>query len=243
MENEDVLFQLSNDVFAHYQIAKGEIADKIKGIPILFFGDIKKYSENNIKVLTIGQNPSRDEFPDSFERFKNFAYFASKSTLTKSEFEKYQQMLQKYFYYNPYRRWFSQFNWYLEQFSSSYEEGAIHIDLYSTLATSPTWGGLTQKEQNIVSQTTVFEKLFDFLNPDIVLCNFDLGLLANKIKFDSRIEEKIQYGKKRLKTKFLSAGKSGKSLFIGNTSGPSPFAYVTSENRESFFKKIKQNFC
>ena len=32
-------------------------------IPILFFGDLKAYCESDLRVVTVGLNPSRWEFP------------------------------------------------------------------------------------------------------------------------------------------------------------------------------------
>ena len=216
--------------------------DKIIGVPILFFGDVDKYFSQRIKILTVGQNPSKDEFPEGFERFENFSYFINKTNLSENEADQYLLMLQNYFYNKPYLRWFSQFKWYLEQFSGSYQNGTIHIDLHSTLATSPTWGGLTAEEQNIVSQKTVFRNLFDFFNPDIILCNFNLDLLNEIITFDHRIEDTITYGKKIPRTKIIEAGRCGKQIFIGNTSGTSPFAYINKESREKFFSRLRQNY-
>jgi hypothetical protein len=41
-------------------------------IPILFFGDSNRYFDSKLKVITLGLNPSRKEFPepDRFSRFK-----------------------------------------------------------------------------------------------------------------------------------------------------------------------------
>ncbi len=41
-------------------------------IPILYFGDAERYFRSNVKAITVGLNPSREEFPvDS--RFRRFA--------------------------------------------------------------------------------------------------------------------------------------------------------------------------
>ena len=77
---KDCLFSICQDVFAHYQKAKKQLNDKIIGVPILFFGDVDKYFSQRIKILTVGQNPSKDEFPEGFERFENFSYFVCFNT-------------------------------------------------------------------------------------------------------------------------------------------------------------------
>lgn len=40
-------------------------------MPILFFGDGNEYFSSELKVITLGLNPSRAEFPeeDRFQRF------------------------------------------------------------------------------------------------------------------------------------------------------------------------------
>src|ERR1700674_3514038 len=41
-------------------------------IPILFFGDSNRYFSSELKVITVGLNPSRIEFPEK-DRFSRFS--------------------------------------------------------------------------------------------------------------------------------------------------------------------------
>lgn len=135
-------------------------------IPIVWFGDLEEYKKSPVKIVTIGLNPSLNEFKEP--RFDTHANNAD--TIYKT--------LCNYFYYNPYKVWFAQFEKCLKRMDASYggkmsdtryTDTAIHIDAYSSIATAPTWSKLTQREKDSVNQQELCQRLFDYLQPDIVL--------------------------------------------------------------------------
>ena len=143
-------------------------------LPIIWFGNLEKYFSSNIKILTIGLNPSLREFDE--ERFPGVA--------NGFELQNYSSVfdgLNKYFTYNPYKAWFSAYERVLScsNWDATYggkitknawaKNYAIHIDYFSAIATNPTWSRLDNIAKLKLQRIDLFDKLFEFLNPDIVL--------------------------------------------------------------------------
>jgi hypothetical protein len=145
-------------------------------IPILYFGDRDAYLRSPLKVITVGLNPSRCEFPegDRFARFRQ-AEHVCPGVLHGRFYEEYLAALNEYFHLMPYRRWFNAFEPLLNGMEGSYYAGqastAMHTDLCSPLATDPTWGGLTPKEQGKLRPDGVklWLQLADYFAPDVIL--------------------------------------------------------------------------
>ena len=104
-------------------------------IPILFFGDLDAYAGSPQRVLTVGLNPSRTEFPpeDPFQRFPLAEYSRSEDQ------QRYLDALSAYFATNPYSKWFRSFEPLLNGMSASYYDHqtstALHTDICSPVAT------------------------------------------------------------------------------------------------------------
>ena len=107
--------------------------------PILYFGDFNSYKISELKIATVGLNPSDVEFPssDPFARFPNS---------NEDNIHAYLDGLNEYFDHNPYRTWFGSYKSVLIGAGSSYYSNAatirnraLHTDLGSCLATAPTW--------------------------------------------------------------------------------------------------------
>jgi|SRR5579863_7391181 len=82
-------------------------------IPIHFFGDSDKYFDSELKVITLGLNPSRCEFPekDRFSRFSS-AREIHPRVLEGASYAEYLQALNGYFLEppnDPYKSWFNSF--------------------------------------------------------------------------------------------------------------------------------------
>ena len=85
-------------------------------IPIVWFGNLNSYEKSNTRILTIGLNPSKEEFPlNNLPRFniidENLLKI-SNSTLINT--------LNDYFKINPYKRWFLKYNKLLNSIDASY---------------------------------------------------------------------------------------------------------------------------
>lgn len=148
-------------------------------IPIVWFGNLDNYMKSNRKILTIGLNPSLNEFSEP--RFQEI-YFDD--GVDSKKIESLKQALDSYFDNNPYKRWFCRgervlndsfgASYYTEKAESEGLNQAIHIDVYTAIATDPTWGNLDNNVRNKLRNTG----LFNTLNPDIILVS------TNRTVFD-----------------------------------------------------------
>ena len=143
--------------------------------PIIWFGDMEAYFRSDIRVVTVGLNPSCEEFEGNHIRFiipkepdyaNGFIYRAYNN----------------YFHWSPYP-WFLSNERILKRLNFEVSYGgsklgnpaaknvALHIDFYTPFATKPTWGKLN-KEQKAAIKSDLFSELYDFLKPDVVLFSF-----------------------------------------------------------------------
>jgi hypothetical protein len=146
-------------------------------IPILWFGDSTAYFNSPVRVVTVGLNPSREEFP-GHDRFLRFPSARSLDTSDDplARRANYARALDDYFRTAPYRRWFDRgFERVLNGMAASYYDGqprrALHTDLFSALATDPTWGGLgdAAREALIQDGLPLWHDLMRALEPDVVI--------------------------------------------------------------------------
>lgn len=147
-------------------------------IPILWFGDSERYFSSKLKVITVGLNPSRGEFPeeDRFLRFSS-ARKVYPSILDGACYEQYLEALNGYFRDPPNRpyEWFNCFEDLLRGLDCSYygsaPSTALHTDLCSPLATDPTWKDLPPEAQLrlIQSGTSLWHSLVEWLLPDLII--------------------------------------------------------------------------
>jgi len=147
--------------------------------PILWFGDSVAFSNSIVRVVTVGLNPSRVEFPEG-DRFLRFgtARVLTAPPATAIERLAYVSALDSYFRSAPYRRWFDQgFEPVLNGLSATYYEGlpntALHTDLLSPLATDPTWGGLANEDRASLLRggPPLWHKLIRVLQPDVIVAS------------------------------------------------------------------------
>lgn len=139
--------------------------------PILFFGDICGYTSSMLRVLTVGLNPSRLEFPADrpFSRFPLFKEPVHRAP------ERYLGALSFYFVTRPYRAWFSAFQPLLNGAGTSYYPGetsmALHTDICSPVATDPTWSRLGQADQSALEADggPLWHMLLKILKPQLVV--------------------------------------------------------------------------
>jgi hypothetical protein len=148
-------------------------------VPILWFGDSKAFSNSGIRVVTVGLNPSRVEFPEG-DRFLRFpaARLLTAPPASAIQGLDYVSALDSYFRLAPYRRWFDQgFERVLNGLSATYYEGlpnaALHTDLLSPLATDPTWGGLANEDRASLVRggPPLWHKRIRLLQPDVIVAS------------------------------------------------------------------------
>lgn len=158
-------------------------------VPIIWFGDLEAYKKSKWKIVTVGLNPSDAEFNNSiyprrksnqksFWRFPLSEKLWEKQMLNPEDKERFVKSLNDYFRKEPYG-WFNVSEKLLNVLNASfytkteYENTAIHIDIYTAIATFPTWSKLNKEDQDDLMNTGLFEELLLFLEPNIILisCN------------------------------------------------------------------------
>ena len=182
-------------------------------IPIVWFGDIDAYFTSNLKVVTIGLNPSDQEFSS-----KRFDIIDFDNGNIDSQIDQLKETLCNYFKDNPYWKWFNKYEKLLDAKNCSYGNNkgntAIHIDLMTAIATNPTWGGLEPNEKARIQNIPLFEKLLAILNPDFVLCSVNQDAFNVTFKNILTLKKDFLFGvKNHIKVYEDSSGK----IFLNGT--------------------------
>ena len=166
---------LIEEAWLLYHRTEGTACVVRPSIPILFYGDSERYFGSPLKVITVGLNPSRAEFPDDdpFARFRR-AQHVYPEILSGQFSADYIDALNEYFRCHPYRGWFGSFEPMLNGMGASYYDGqpsaVLHTDLCSPLATNPTWSGLTDDRAKLaVEGLRLWLRLTRYLAPDVIL--------------------------------------------------------------------------
>ncbi len=158
-------------------------------MPILYFGDSERYFGSPLKIVTVGLNPSRAEFPESdrYERFPR-ARAIYPQIMGGLLYEEYLRTLNDYFRVAPYSRWFRpSFEAMLNGLDASYYGAsvntALHTDLCTPLATDPTWSGLREDRTKLEpAGIALWHALLRYLEPDIALVSV-AGAYLDHIQF------------------------------------------------------------
>ena len=163
-------------------------------VPILFFGDIDAYRRSQTRILTVGLNPSLEEFPSH----RPFRRFPLASTVTASDPDRYIRALSAYFRTDPYHTWFRNFEPLLNGAKASYYPSwastVVHTDICSPIATDPTWSRLEGSDRASleVHGPTLWHRLVEELKPHIVVVSVAQRYLSH-IVFDPLSRWKPMY--------------------------------------------------
>ena len=211
-------------------------------IPIVWFGDMEAYTKSQLKIVTIGLNPSNHEFynDDGTEsnRFSDITTLTNCSKLVDRAREILVANYNNYFKVNPYKKWFDNYKDILNIFSADYygtaENTAIHIDLETSLATNPTWSKLTNEEQESIRDRDLSIKLLDYLKPDIMLIS------ANKKVRNFLVGESMPFYETYVINgqEIMGYDIEGKLYIYGTNSQFAPFAYNFSQKRVDVIREI-----
>lgn len=167
-------------------------------LPILYFGDLDAYENSPIKVITVGKNPSDNEFKlkknDSYSFCRFVKWDKDRLNLIES--------LNPYFEDKPLKQWFSSFEPMLNGLSCSYykrkyENRALHTDICSPLATNPTWSRLSNNQRNELypEGVKIWKELIEELKPDIMFVSVPSNLFKEVI--NTRGKEIISFDLKK----------------------------------------------
>jgi hypothetical protein len=154
-------------------------------MPILFFGDLARYEASRLRVITVGLNPSDEEFPqeDPWSRFPGGAQLGA-DELDRASLALYVDELSRYFEVAPYRRWFDRsFEPLLRGLSASYypqaANVALHTDIASPVPTTPTWSELSPARRALHrGGAALWRRLADLLAPDVIVVSVARDHLA-----------------------------------------------------------------
>jgi hypothetical protein len=218
-------------------------------VPILFFGDSRAYESSPLRVITVGLNPSKLEFPAGapFSRFP--AAQALDEQLENGSLESYRRSLDDYFRTDPYNGWFRpSFEPLLSGLGASYYDGAgstaLHTDLCSPLATAPTWSRLGASEQAALIRdgNELWHELVEYLQPDVVLISVKREHLAT-IRFPIVDAPRHVYTVERdnpyvieLSRRRLAAGKE--PAFVFGKAVQTPFGVISAEAKRAAGRAI-----
>ena len=201
--------------------------------PILFFGDLDTYRASPLRILTVGLNPSRKEFPAA-EPFQRFPLAESNR-----EPSRYLDAMSAYFFTDPYRGWFNAFEPLLNGMRASYYGGgasrALHTDICSPVATDPTWSGLDTADRAALQADGVplWHMLLGELRPQIVAISVAQAHLK-RIEFVPRTNWKFIHAFERkadgalrsrpyeIRARWYDIG-GERSLFVFGTAALKPF--------------------
>ncbi len=168
----DGLRAVVQQAWCAYDRADGWPSRVSPAAPILFFGDLEAYqNKSELRVVTVGKNPSWIEFPAG-ERFQRFPRLTG--DLSDREPGRYLDAVSAYFRTDPYRGWFSAFEPLLNGAGASYygdeSSTAIHTDICSSIATSPTWNQLDKTDRTALEADggPLWHTLLVTLRPQIV---------------------------------------------------------------------------
>jgi hypothetical protein len=241
------LDDLASEAFSIYSKSQGRNLVS-SSIPILFFGDSQKYAASSLKVVTVGLNPSKEEFPDNkFSRFPDVESIYQE-ILEGKQLDKYLSALNNYFRKRPYKRWFdNSFEPILNGMGASYydshENVVLHTDLCSALATDPTWSRLATGVRVRLEEdgNRLWHALIRRLDPDVVIISFKEDYLrrirnVNGWKTVYRIDRKNPYfvkmGNMMMESKISR-------IFFGRAA-QQPFGTVSKEDKKLIGQKIRR---
>jgi hypothetical protein len=173
--------KLAQEIWSYKEaldVKKYKIKDP--SIPIMYFGDYEAYQQSPLKIITVGLNPSHEEFPinNIFSRFRGAENLDSKEKLSPEDTSKYLNSLNTYFKNNSYK-WFDSFEPILNPMNASFYHGkqntALHTDFCSPLATIKAWSKYEKTTNpNVVRSlqrkgSEYWHKLVNLLQPHIIL--------------------------------------------------------------------------
>ena len=234
-------------------------------VPILFFGDLEAYRVSQLRVVTVGLNPSDKEFPckDRFQRFPSL----KKGNHGRKDLSLYIKAMSDYFRKSPYDEWFDRgFEPVLRGLGASYykraKSTALHTDICSPVATNPTWSKLHEPDKEALQACGVplWRMLLEKLRPDIVVLSVKKDYL-NCIKFQPDDDWKCIHkfcktrdGKPRelpykLLARWYEVG-SKASLFCFGQAAQTPFGLLENKKQgmkqkagELFLNEYKKHPC
>jgi hypothetical protein len=220
-------------------------------IPILFFGDLRRYFASPIRVVTVGLNPSRIEFPDA-DRFRRFPeardldWTAKDATFS----GRYITALSDYFRRAPYMKWFNAYEYILHGIDASYRDGApstaLHTDICTPLATDPTWSRLSPVHRAALESrgTPLWHRLVAYLAPHVLLVSIarsrlDAFTFAEKSEWEIiyTIEQKKPY---EIGARKIRLAEGNDTIIVFGRASQTPFGSISAVDKRKVGARVKE---
>lgn len=222
-------------------------------LPILYFGDAEAYDKSNIRVLTVGKNPSDNEFRLKRSDTYSFCRFPNWNV----ERRNLSEALNSYFETGKSLPWFSCFEPILNGIDSSYhkkngyENVALHTDICSPIATNPTWSKLDPTSQNELF-TIGFEMWKDLvaeLKPDIMIISVPTFIFNRIIPTKSSVLVRFDLKKNGTRRKFpyevltndIKLDDKNTKVVFGQAAN-TPFGTISSEQKSKIGEIVLKVF-
>lgn len=223
---------------------------KIDILPINWFGDRNAYSASEVRIITVGLNPSDKEFrEDNQSKFDSKLRFPAFDGANNSLIG----ALNEYFEKNPYN-WFQSFEHILEGLDASYYANAnrpnrvLHTDFCTPWATDPTWSKLTKSEKGSLMNTGFQEwkNLVAELDPHIILFSIPQEYV-DMLSINDTICDFFQFdldknGNKRTKPVIIRKGKYCNAIAIFGRTWNLPFGALGAEQKKDLGCLIKKEY-
>lgn len=223
-----------------------------ESMPVLYFGNEIGYRASKQRVVTVGLNPSHDEFPDN-EAFRRFR-IALPIGNEPSFYRRYFKALNNYFVEDP-CPWFHAFVPLLEGLDASYYPNAnhrvIHTDLCSALATNPAWSGLSADERRYLQRDGVplWHRLINELRPHLILTSLGQEHLE-RIELQKLCEwERVETVRRRSGEAFeikycrIRVGDDAETILVhGDGMRGRPFATLDKKSKRELGKLVAGRF-
>ena len=201
-------------------------------VPVLYFGDHPAYTRSRTRVITVGLNPSQAEFPAAarFSRFPGAEGVGGG--------QQYLGSLDHYFTVDPLWRGSTPTAGLLEGLGTSFETGAntaLHTDLGSPVATSPTWSRLSPSLRREIATTGIplWADLVRHLLPHVILVSVArqwLNLIPFPVTEDLRVVETLTARRKRpypFRARRVRVTAEHDALLISGPGSTTPFGNVS----------------
>lgn len=211
-----------------------------RSAPILYFGDLTEYRASSFRVITVGVNPSGEEFPANapWSRFPVAEVAAAENV--EPLVTDYLEALNNYFRLRPYRRWFDSYEPALNGMGASYYDGAeataVHTDICTPIPTSPIWGGLDRDEWRFLAPGGVelWHRLVETLEPQVILASVGARNYA-RISLSPITDSDVIYTVNQVRPLHIRASRvqagSCSALLVTGGAATTPFQMINAGQR------------
>jgi hypothetical protein len=173
----------------------------VKSMPIIRLGNLDRYQNSQLKIVTVSINPHYRAFSEEAPHYDLgfLDQITQKVNLQMNDIYALTQQYDSYFKRNETLVYtdtvFKTYEFILNQFKASYlpnidyHNQALHIDMLSPLATNPSWTKLKSQYPEIAQGLEhrgkkLFKKLITILNPDIILISLQRQSIIDVFEID-----------------------------------------------------------